>query len=194
MTVSTSTPIKSLTNRLSASEQDTLCRKQPVVTGQQGEYVGWILADADLETAWEVLTDYNHFSQFLPTVASSRVLEVNGNRKVVEQVDRRRVLFMDLTSTVQTENVEQAPDRIDFRLIDGNLKTLQGKWQVFPADVKNLNVKTSGIKTSDSPQVLIMQTVKAEADAGFLEGMFYQVFEASLKENLIALQQESERR
>lgn len=190
MTVSSSTPRKSLTDRLSASEQDRLCRKQPVMTGQRGKYVGWILADADLKTTWEVLTDYSRFSQFLPTVASSRVLEADENRKVVEQVDRRRVLFMDLTSTVQTENVEQAPDRIDFRLINGDLKTLQGRWELFAADVESLNVTT----LVDSPQVLITQTVQAEADAGFLEGMFYQVFEASLKENLIALQKESERR
>jgi ribosome-associated toxin RatA of RatAB toxin-antitoxin module len=176
--------LPTITDRLSSAERDALSRKQPVVTGQNGDYVGWILVEAPQDVVWDVLTDYSNFSQFLPTVVSSCVLVAEGNRKVVEQVDRRRVLLMDITSTVQTENLEQAPDQIRFRLVSGDLNTLQGSWQIHGVEMK----------ASDCPQVVITQTVTVEANAGFLNGMFYRVFEDSLKENLIALQQESERR
>jgi ribosome-associated toxin RatA of RatAB toxin-antitoxin module len=176
------TPLETF-DRLSSHERKALHRKQPVITGRAGDYVGWILTNADLETAWDVLTDYEHFDQFLPSVASSHVLESTENRKVVEQVDRRRVLLMDITSKVQTENIEQAPNQIQFRLMKGDLNTLEGSWTARVTDGDQAH-----------PQTLITQAVKANASAGFLEGMFHQVFEASLKENLQAIQQEIERR
>jgi ribosome-associated toxin RatA of RatAB toxin-antitoxin module len=177
-------PLAASTNRLSQQEQAALRRKQPVITGEAGDYIGWILTDADLETAWAVLTDYDRFSQFLPSVVSSRVVEAAENRKVVEQVDRRRILLMNVQSKVQTENIEQAPHRIQFRLVKGDLKVLEGTWTAEAIDGDQ----------ADGLQVLVTQAVKAEANAGFLEGMFHKVFEASLKENLKAVQQEVERR
>ncbi|WAL60665.1 SRPBCC family protein [Thermocoleostomius sinensis] len=159
-----------------------------MITGAGGNYIGWVLVAASPEVAWSVLTDYENFEQFLPTVASSSVIEADASRKVVEQVDSRRVLMMEVESTVRTENIEQAPDRIYFQLVDGDLKTLQGYWKLYPIAIE------TGNSQDQLPQVLVTQTVEAEANAGLLEGMFHQVFAGSLSDNLRAIQQEAERR
>jgi ribosome-associated toxin RatA of RatAB toxin-antitoxin module len=127
-----STPLSQLTAELSPADREALCAGKPLVTGENGNYVGWVLVAASPEVAWSVLTDYENFEQFLPTVASSSVIEADASRKVVEQVDSRRILMMDVESTVRTENIEQAPDRIYFQLVDGDLKTLQGYWKLYP--------------------------------------------------------------
>jgi ribosome-associated toxin RatA of RatAB toxin-antitoxin module len=183
-----STPLSQLTAELSPADREALCAGKPLVTGENGNYVGWVLVAASPEVAWSVLTDYENFEQFLPTVASSSVIEADASRKVVEQVDSRRILMMDVESTVRTENVEQAPDRIYFQLVDGDLKTLQGYWNLYPIATEMDD------RVDRSPQVLVTQTVEAEANAGLLEGMFHQVFAGSLSDNLRAIQQEAERR
>lgn len=181
------TPLTLLTDQLSASERDRLCARQPIVTGQSGHYVGWVLTSASPETVWAVLTDYANFSQLLPSVVDSQVLKAEGSRKVVEQLDVRRVLFTEVKSRVCTENIENPPDRIDFRLIDGDLDRLEGNWKIYlaePADSAKRQV----------PQVLITQTVDVEASVGLFEGLFHPIFQSSLKENLAAIQHEAERR
>lgn len=166
---------------LPPTEQEQLKQNQILLTGQQGQYVGWVLAPGSLPVAWSVLTDYNHFSQVLPTVTSSQVVEAEGDRKVVEQVDSRRIMLVEVTSRVCTENIETPQERIDFRLLDGDLKTLEGHWQLHPLEC-------------DNEQVLITQTIAAEANAGLFEGAFHSIFKDSLQQNLSAIRDEIERR
>jgi ribosome-associated toxin RatA of RatAB toxin-antitoxin module len=181
-------PLAQLTSPLAPADREALSAGNPVVTGQDGSYVGWIVISASREVVWSVLTDYENFERFLPTVASSSIVEADASRKVVEQVDSRRVLMMDVESMVKTENIEQSPDRIYFQLLDGDLKTLKGYWKLHPIAPED------AASAERHPQVLLTQTVEAEANAGLLEGMFHQVFASSLKDNLAAIQQEAERR
>ncbi len=184
--MSTSTSAQSLdrlTERLSAADQKMLRQGQAVVSGQNGNYVGQVLTTASMGAAWSVLTDYEHFERFLPNVSSSQVLRVEGDRKIVEQIDVRRVLLAKVESRVCTENIERGQDRIDFRLLEGDLKMLEGFWQIYPVTVPG-----------EAPQVLIQQVVAADADAGLLEGAFHSIFTGSLKQNLSAVKRETERR
>ncbi|MBE9177636.1 SRPBCC family protein [Oculatella sp. LEGE 06141] len=174
-----------LTPPLSPAEQDRLQQGQAIVTGSNGSYVGVVLVSAGVETAWDVLTDYESFANFLPNVSSSRVLETEGDRKVVERVDVRNVLLMNLESRICTESIENQPEQIDFRLVEGDhIKKLEGFWQIQPVEQSKPN----------APQVLVSQTVAADADAGFLQGAFHGLFENSLEDSLNALRQEIERR
>jgi ribosome-associated toxin RatA of RatAB toxin-antitoxin module len=178
-----SMPIETLAANLSATEQDQLKRGEAIVTGDNGNYTAMVLVKASVEATWDVLTDYEGLEDFLPNVTSSRVVAEQGDRKIVERVDTRNVLFMELESTTRTESVEKAPDQIDFRLVEGDhLKQLDGRWRVQP------------VESADSPAVLISQTVAADADAGILQGTFEEMFASSLKESLEAIRSEVERR
>lgn len=184
-TIASAKLLDKFTAQLSTAERHALQNRQAIVTCRRGRCVGWVLIAAPLDTVWQVLTDYANFDQFLPNVTASRVLSAKGDRTIVEQTDTRRVLLADVTSTIQTENIERAPERIDFRLLNGDLKRLEGCWRIYPA---------SDDERMGSPQVLLTQTASAEANAGLFEGIFHQVFESSLSENLTAIQAEAERR
>lgn len=171
------------------AEQDNVIQSEPLQRGkvaiaqQSGRYRAQVLANASADTAWDVLTDFESLSNFLPTVVSSRIVEDQGNQKIVEQVDRRKVLLMDVDSTIRTQNVAKPDQRqIDFHLIEGDLKQMEGYWQIDPVAV------------GETEQALITQVVAADAEAGLFDGIFHKIFADSLKENMLAIKAEVERR
>jgi ribosome-associated toxin RatA of RatAB toxin-antitoxin module len=166
------------------AEQTGLAKGKVTVNGQDGRYISKVVVSAPLSVVWEVLTDYGDFPQFLPNVISSRVLEVKGNQKIVEQVDSRRVLIITVKSRIRTLMTETRPQRIDFRMVEGDLQQFQGYWQIEPI----------ALAGSLSPQVLITQTIEAQPKSSVPKGIFYRVFKSSLEKHLNALRIEAERR
>ncbi|MGB3612448.1 MAG: SRPBCC family protein [Elainellaceae cyanobacterium] len=152
-----------------------------VIVESQNRHQGFILIDTDRATVWEVITDYENFPSFLPTVVETRVVADEGDRKLVEQVDERNVLFTTVTSRIQTENVETPPHQITFRMTEGDLNHFQGRWQAIAA-------------TESERPTLLLQTVEAEAGVGPLEMAFDQILLRSLKANLESISRETSRR
>jgi len=172
-------------DRLPVEERVALRNGKTVVTGVEGNYVGKVLVTAKPDVVWSVLTDYENFPKFLPNVVSTKIVGANGNRKVVEQVSERQVFLVSVTSRVRTENTETEKQRIDFRLVDGDLKELQGFWLIEPV---------SEIPGRDPTQVLITQEVQAKPKGGTPEGMFYDIFKGAIEGNLKAIQKEVNKR
>ncbi len=172
-------------DRLSASDRTTLRSGQTLVTGEKGNYVAKVLIKSSPDAAWNVLTDYGSLSKFIPNVVSSRVLESNGNRKVIEQVDARQVFLINVRSRIRSSITETAKTRIDFQQVDGDLQKLQGYWTVEPV------AAFSGAKAD---QVLITYVVDAQPKPGTPKDIFYNLFKDSLGKNLSAISQEVVRR
>jgi ribosome-associated toxin RatA of RatAB toxin-antitoxin module len=172
-------------DRLPVEERVALRNGKTVVTGDVGKYVGKVLVTASPDVVWSVLTDYPNFPKFLPNVVSTQIVEANGNRKVVEQVSERQVFLVSVTSRVRTENTETEKQRIDFRLVDGDLKELQGSWLIEPV---------SEIPGKDPTQVLITQEVQAKPKGGTPEDIFYGIFKGAIEGNLKAIQKEVNKR
>ena len=55
---------------------------------------------------WDVLTDYDKLSEFIPNLASSKVLERTGNRVRLNQVGSQQLLGLRFSAQVQLELVE----------------------------------------------------------------------------------------
>ncbi|MEM6591582.1 MAG: SRPBCC family protein [Cyanobacteria bacterium P01_C01_bin.73] len=178
-------PLSEALPSLSKRDCRRLQQGQIVVTGQSGTYTIHGLVSAAPETAWSVLNDFSGFAKFLPTVVSSRVVESNGDRSVVEQVDQRKVFFQEINSTVRTENIRH-DQQIDFHMIEGDLQQMEGFWRIdaIAADSEN----------DASEQVLVTQKVSAQAGIGVFDGVFFKIFEGSVKENMKAICQEITRR
>jgi hypothetical protein len=149
-----------------------------------GQYGVMVATSVDGATAWEVLTDYGNFHRFLPTVAESRVVGIEGDRTIVEQLDRRRILLSTVESRIRTENLELNQQQISFQLLEGNLAYMYGHWRLDLAPPQY------------RPLLLVSQQVQAaaERDLGPFKGMFYRLFEASLVETIQAVRAEMERR
>lgn len=172
-------------DRLPVGDRAALRSGQTLVTGEKGNYVAKILIKSSQDAAWNVLTDYGGVSKFLPNVVSSKVLESNGNRKVIEQVDARQIFLINVRSRIRSSIIETAKTRIDFRQVDGDLQKLQGYWIVEPV------APFSGAKAN---QVLITYVVDAQPKPGTPKGIFYSLFKDSLSQTLSIISQEVMRR
>lgn len=174
-------PLSQALLNLSEADQNALRQGQVVISGATGEYIARVVISASPQIAWEVISDYGNFPNFLPNVTDTTVLNKSGSKTVVEQTNTCRVLLADIESTILTENVTSDAGKIEFRLLDGDLDQLHGHWQIFPL-------------SNPANHILLKQVVTAEADIGILEGGFYKLFEQTLQSNLEAIQAEIHRR
>ncbi|MBE9169609.1 SRPBCC family protein [Pleurocapsales cyanobacterium LEGE 06147] len=170
-------------DRLPAIERDALRQGRVILNGEKGKYTARILVKGSMDTAWEVLTDYENFQQFLPNITSSQLIENNGDRKVFEQVNRVRVLVFNKQSRIRLAITETYPQQIAFSLVEGDLKSLEGFWQLEPV---------SPYPSAPPDRVLITQQVDVASDSG--GSIFYSIFEDALKKTLAAIEQEVKQR
>lgn len=148
------------------------------VTGDNGQYVAKVLVKAPTGKAWEVLTDYDNFKHFLPNVSDSKLLSAQGNRKVFEQVSEFQVFLFTKRARVQISTSETYPQQIDFQLVEGDVESLRGTWQL----------------TTPAPN-LVLITHRVAVDPGANNrGLFFRIYKNSLKDTLTALKKEIESR
>ncbi|NER34483.1 MAG: cyclase/dehydrase [Oscillatoria sp. SIO1A7] len=176
--------VRELYAQLEDWEETALREGQTIITGEKGKYLAKILIAASPETVWSVLTDYNNLSSFLPNTVSSKIIESADNRWVVEQIDERQVLGVTARSRLVTESIQTPKSRIDFRLIDGDLQSMQGYWQLQELSASN----------QAKPELLLEYSVEAQPNPGIPKIAFYTIFRNSLKPTLNAIREESERR
>ncbi|PSN11341.1 hypothetical protein C7293_24685 [filamentous cyanobacterium CCT1] len=177
-------PAEAYLAKLTEADWATLAKRDVVVKGGQGQYGLMIATTVSHAAAWAVLTDYSSFETFLPTVVKSRVVETEGDRTIVEQIDRRRIMLHTMESKVLTENLELDGQQISFRLLEGNLEYMYGHWRIDAAPPS----------LGHDLRCLLSQQVRAEADVGPFKGLFYNLFEAGLIDTMKALRAEMERR
>ncbi|MBI1396534.1 MAG: hypothetical protein GC151_11190 [Betaproteobacteria bacterium] len=79
---------------------------------------------------WETLTDYDHLSDFIPGLDSSRVLRREGNAAIVAQKGSARFLFFRMPIEVVVESVERPPHDIGIRVLEGDLRQLDGGYRL----------------------------------------------------------------
>jgi ribosome-associated toxin RatA of RatAB toxin-antitoxin module len=187
---SPSQPLNQITDTLSPSEWRSLLNGRPIVHSVGNHYTGDILVPAPISAIWNVLTSYRQFERFFSSVESSRVLEEDGDRKVVEQITVLEVLMAKMRSRICTENTETPQERIDFRLIDGDLKMMKGTWTIRPVTLPE-SVQSSSQSSPNQPHGLLRQAVRAEAGSGLLEGTFGVIFTNTLKDTLKTIRREA---
>lgn len=83
----------------------------------------------DRKTAWNVLTDYNRWAEFIPDLLICRVISQPGEPIRLEQ--RGRIPQLPTFPLVMITEVEETPMKgLRFQRIAGNIKTLAGEWQI----------------------------------------------------------------
>lgn len=88
-----------------------------------------IATDVDRKTAWEVLSDYEHWPDFVPDLLVSRVVSRPGEPLLIEQ--RARIPWLPAFPLVVIAAVEETPYKsVHFQRIAGNIKALEGEWQI----------------------------------------------------------------
>ncbi len=85
---------------------------------------------ADAETVWTTLTDYNRLATFIPDMLSSRVISPPGSPKQVEQIGDSGVFAYVLPDHVILLMEESPSHLIRFRALSGKVLTMQGEWRI----------------------------------------------------------------
>lgn len=87
----------------------------------------------DLHTAWDVLTDYARYSEFVPDLYASRVRVQGPGSLIVEQIGDARFLFMRQRVEV-TLAVREVPFRsVSSIAIAGSFRAFAGRYEIAPA-------------------------------------------------------------
>lgn len=85
---------------------------------------------ADADTVWATLTDYNRLATFIPDMVSSRLISPPGAPKRVEQIADAG-LFAFIMPDHVVLLMEESPNRlIRFRSVSGKVLAMSGEWQI----------------------------------------------------------------
>ena len=172
-------------DRLPVLERAALRDGQVSLQGEKGQYTGRVLVTGSMDTVWQVLTDYDNFEQFLPKVTDSELLEENGERKIFEQINRVKVFLFNKQSRVRIAVQENYPQQIAFKIVEGDLETLDGFWQL---------EEVSPYPSAPPNQVLITHHVEVEPGSILSKSIFFDIYENTLKDTLAAIKEEVEQR
>lgn len=85
------------------------------------------LVQAPARSVWEVITSCEKTFIFVDGLKQCEVLDDSGDRAVVHQVVKRGWLIP--TQDFVFESLREPYEEIRFRLIEGNLKAMEGRWQ-----------------------------------------------------------------
>ncbi|MGE0448205.1 MAG: SRPBCC family protein [Vicinamibacterales bacterium] len=136
------------------------------VTQQRGLYhvtATFTVAQAP-EFALATLTDYPQIPRFMPEVLSSRILERNDNRMVVEQEAIAHFAMFSKRVHLVLE-VEQQPDTIRFRDRSGkSFERYEGLWTVTEQDGgTHITYELSAQPAFDVPGFMLKRLLKRDA-------------------------------
>jgi ribosome-associated toxin RatA of RatAB toxin-antitoxin module len=132
---------------------------------------------APLATIWNTLTDYDHLAEFIPGMNKSRLIERQGKVSTVEQSGYARLWFFKFPIDVTVEATEQSSSSMTVRLLKGNLKQLEGRYDVERiGDTDTYNVRWSGIiePSSNIPTAIAAALMRRNISEQFL-GMMTEI-------------------
>jgi carbon monoxide dehydrogenase subunit G len=88
--------------------------------------------NADAETAWRVLTDYERYVDFIPGLQESRVVARNGATVTVEETGGVKLWQLHMPLDVTFEITEMAPTGLVSRVVAGDLRALNSRYVLTP--------------------------------------------------------------
>nr|CAB3497540.1 unnamed protein product [Digitaria exilis] len=106
-----------------------------VVSWRERRIIGSVAVAADVDTLWQVITDYERLADFIPNlVHSGRIPCPHEGRIWLEQRGLQRALYWHIEARVVLD-LQEVPDSINgrelhFSMVDGDFKKFEGKWSI----------------------------------------------------------------
>ncbi|CAM6099943.1 unnamed protein product [Calypogeia fissa] len=142
--------------------------------GVHRRVVATITVEAPIRDVWNVLTDYERLSDFVPNLASSKIISRDMNRVQLVQEGCKCMLYMDLHACVVLDLWEKAEEEIIFQQVEGNFNSFQGKWTFEPLGSQHTLLK-------------YVADVKMHKNCILAEAMVEEVIYVDLPTNLCAI-------
>lgn len=84
--------------------------------------------ETDAATAWQVLTDYDHYAEFIPNLRVSRVVARHGPVVTVEQTGDAMFWMFRIPIAIRYQVTESPPNRLQSRATGGSLRALASRY------------------------------------------------------------------
>ncbi|KAL1301200.1 hypothetical protein HN51_045845 [Arachis hypogaea] len=141
-----------------------------VVSWRERTIKAEIFVNADTESLWNVLTDYEHLADFIPNlVCSGRIPCPYPGRIWLEQRGFQRAMYWHIEARVVLdlqEFIRSAWDReLHFSMVDGDFKKFDGKWSVKSgtrSSTSILSYEVSVIPRFNSPAILLERIIRSD--------------------------------
>ena len=98
--------------------------------GESFEFEAVSEFEADLKQAWEVLTDYDRFSDFIPGMQTSQIVARHAHNVVVDQRGEASLLFFTFPIRVRLAIEEYPYRRIVSHAIEGDFREFRGAYDL----------------------------------------------------------------
>ncbi len=115
----------------------TIEQTMEVLPGGTRRLAAQLTTFLDFDCIWEVLTNYNNLSDFIPNLFSSEVLSRKDNEVHLKQVGSQEFLGLNFSAEVFIRLIEDKPNGIlRFNLIKGDFRRFEGSWKIshFPLE------------------------------------------------------------
>ena len=134
-----------------------------------------------VNSLWAVLTDYEKLSDFIPNLASSKLISREGSKVQLKQVGSQNLMGLKFSAKVQIELHEDFTNRqLKFHLLKGDFRRFQGAWKM-----KEL---------PDNNGVCLLYELIVQGCIGMPVSLIEQRLRDDLTTNLFAVEQEAIRR
>lgn len=100
--------------------------------GRQRQISARVQIPHPVEQVWQVLTDYDHLADFIPSLAKSQKIEHPQGGIRLEQVGTQSLLKFKFCAKVVLDMVERFPHQLDFQMVEGDFKQFFGSWILQP--------------------------------------------------------------
>jgi len=123
---------------------------------------------AQARLAWEVVTGYDHYAEFVPGLDSSHVLMRVGDTAIVEQRGRLGLFPFHFPLQVRLMVTETPFERVNSYAISGNVKEMTGTYELIPEGTM-LRFLYSGrvVPASQLPPFIGVAAVRHAVEAQF---------------------------
>lgn len=126
----------SLGGKSAAIESVTVSQKVVKGADKLAEVRTKFVINAPPETVWQVLTDFAQYPHMFRRLESCRVTKQEGNLVWTES-DLKPHVFVRTQRQHTINDLSGKPSVLDWKVIDGNFKTVIGKWELSPIDKGN---------------------------------------------------------
>ncbi len=129
-----------------------------------------------IESIWNVLTDYEHLSEFIPNLTSSEVVARDGNRIHLKQIGSQKLMGLRFSAQVQIELIENRNlGLLDFHLLKGDFRRFDGSWKIQELE--------------DGNGTCLLYELTVQGCLGMPVALIEQRLREDLKTNLLAVEQ-----
>ncbi|MGD1864000.1 MAG: SRPBCC family protein [Phormidesmis sp.] len=85
-----------------------------------------------IDKVWQVITDYDHLADFIPSLSTSKVLSHTDSRIRLEQIGTQCFLKIKFCARVVLDMTESFPHKVGFSMQEGDFKQFEGAWHLQP--------------------------------------------------------------